>query len=64
MHVLPDKFQPLTFDRVIDRMHNLSWRKYMLENTEGVIKNGQFRETNNIGYTMRAAHHYAQANTI
>jgi hypothetical protein len=23
----------------------------MLENTEGAIKNGQFRETGNIGYT-------------
>ena len=25
--------------------------KYMLENTEGVIKNGQYRENGNIGYT-------------
>ena len=25
--------------------------KYMLENTEGVIKKGQSRETGNIGYT-------------
>ena len=25
----------------------------MLENTEGVIKNGQSRETGNIGYTMQ-----------
>ena len=27
--------------------------KKTLENTEGVIKNGQFRETGNIGYTRR-----------
>jgi hypothetical protein len=25
--------------------------KQMLENTEGAIKNGQYRETDNIGYT-------------
>jgi hypothetical protein len=25
--------------------------KYILENTEGAIKKGQFRETGNIGYT-------------
>ena len=48
--------------------------KKTLENTEGVIKNGQFRETGNIGYTRRrktqqthnticVGHHYAQANT-
>ena len=46
----------------------------MLENTEGAIKNGQSRETGNIGYTRRryikqkhnsicVGHHYAQANT-
>jgi len=48
--------------------------KKTLENTEGVIKNGQFRETGNIGYTRRrktkqthnticVEHHYAQTNT-
>ena len=25
----------------------------MLENTEGAIKNGQYRETDNIGYTRQ-----------
>ena len=43
----------------------------MLENTEGAIKNGQSRETGNIGYTRRkknhnticVGHHYAQTNT-
>ena len=44
----------------------------MLENTEGAIKNGQSRETGNIGYTRRkqtkhntlcVGHHYMQANT-
>jgi hypothetical protein len=45
-----------------------------LENTEGAIKKGQFRETSNIGYQRRrqtnqkhsticAGHHYTQANT-
>jgi len=45
----------------------------MLENTEGTIKNGQSRETGNIGYTIRrktkqkyntmyVGHHYAQKN--
>ena len=45
----------------------------MLENTEGAIKNGQSRETGNIGYTRRrktkqkhnticVGHHYAQTN--
>ena len=45
-----------------------------LENTEGAIKNGQSRETGNIGYTRRrkikqkhnsicVGYHYAQANT-
>jgi hypothetical protein len=28
-------------------------RKYMLEKTEGAIKNGQSRDTGNIGYTGR-----------
>jgi hypothetical protein len=28
----------------------------MLENTEGPIKNGQSRETGNIGYTRRRRH--------
>ena len=28
-------------------------RKKTLEKTEGTIKNGQFRETGNIGYTRR-----------
>jgi hypothetical protein len=43
----------------------------MLENTEGAIKNGQSRETGNIGYTRRrktkqkhnticVGHHYTQ----
>ena len=27
--------------------------KWTLKNTEGAIKNGQFRETGNIGYTRR-----------
>jgi len=46
----------------------------MLENTEGTNKNGQFRETGNIGYTRQrktkqkhntiwVEHHYAQRNT-
>ena len=45
----------------------------MIENTEGVIKNGQPRETSNIGYTKRrktkqnttqcVGHHYAQSAT-
>jgi outer membrane protein W len=46
-----------------------------LENTEGATKNGQSRETDNIGYTRRrqikqkhnticVRHHYAQANNI
>ena len=46
----------------------------MLENTEGAIKNGQFRETGNIGYTRLSqtkqkhnticvGHHYTQTNT-
>ena len=45
-----------------------------LENTEGAIKNGQSRETGNIGYTRRrkikqkhnsicVGYHYAQTNT-
>jgi hypothetical protein len=45
--------------------------KYTLQNTEGAIKNGQPRETGNIGYTKRrqanqkynpiyVGHHYAQ----
>ena len=48
--------------------------KYKLENTEGVIKNGQSRETGNTDYTRRretkpknnaicVGHHYAQTNT-
>jgi len=46
----------------------------MLENTEGAIKEGQWRETGNIGYTGRrktkqkhntiyVGHFYAQTNT-
>jgi len=46
----------------------------MLENTEGAIKNGQYRETGNIGHTRRRqikqqhntlciGHTYMQANT-
>ena len=46
----------------------------MLENSDGVIKNGQFRETGNIGYTRRrkgkqkhnticVGHYYTQINT-
>jgi quinolinate synthase len=45
----------------------------MLENTEGAIKNGQYRETGNIVYTVRrkikqkqnticVGHHYTQTN--
>jgi len=43
-----------------------------LENTEGAIKNGQSRETGNIGYTIRkkqkhnticVGHQYTQTNT-
>ena len=43
----------------------------MLENTEGAIKNGQSRETDNIGHTRQtkqkhnticAGHHYMQGN--
>jgi len=47
----------------------------MLENTEGVIKNGQSRETGNIGFTRRrkqkqrynsicVGHHNRQTNTF
>jgi hypothetical protein len=46
----------------------------MLENTEGAIKKGQYKETGKIGYTRRrkrkqkhnticVGHHYAQTNT-
>jgi hypothetical protein len=46
----------------------------MLDNTKGAIKNGQSRETGNIGYTRRrqtkqklniicVGHHYEQTNT-
>ena len=41
----------------------------MLDNTEGAIKNGQSRETGNIGYTRQSknticvGHHYTQTNT-
>jgi hypothetical protein len=51
---------------------NVKMMKYTLVNTEEVIKNGQSRETGNIGYTTRrqtkqnvicVGHHYAQANT-
>ena len=46
----------------------------MLENTERTIKNGQSRETGNIGHTRRrktkqkhnticVGHHYSQTNT-
>jgi len=49
--------------------------KQMLENTEGEIKNGQSRETGNIGHTRRrnttqkhnticAGHHYMQTTQI
>ena len=48
--------------------------KYTLQNTEWAIKNGQSRETGNIGYTRRrqtkqkynticVAQHYMQTNT-
>ena len=48
--------------------------KYTLQNTEGAIKNGQFRDTGNIGYTRRRKtkqrhnticfdHYYTQAKT-
>ena len=54
----------------------MTWT-YMLENTEGAIKFGQFRETSNIGYTRQrktkqrhntiqnvyVGHHYTQRNT-
>ena len=33
-------------------MHN----KEVLDNTEGAIKNGQSRETGNIGYTVHITH--------
>ena len=32
--------------------------KYTLENTKGAIKNGQFRETDHIGYTICVGHKY------
>ena len=32
--------------------------KYTLENTKGAIKNGQFRETDHIGYTICVEHKY------
>ena len=45
----------------------------MLENTDGAIKNGQSKETRNIGHTKRrqtkkhniicVGHHYMQAST-
>jgi len=35
----------------------------MVENTEEAIKNGQSRETGNIGCTRWKKHHYTQANT-
>jgi hypothetical protein len=46
----------------------------MLENTKGAIKNGQSRETDNTGHTIRrktkqkhnticVGHHYTQTNT-
>jgi hypothetical protein len=46
----------------------------IIENTEGAIKNGQSRETDNIGYTrgrrtkqkhntICVGHHYTQTNT-
>ena len=31
----------------------VSYINKMLENTDGAIKNGQFRETGNVGYTRR-----------
>ena len=48
--------------------------KYTLENTEGTIKNGQYRETSSIGRTrgrktkqkhntMCVGHHYTQTNS-
>jgi hypothetical protein len=39
----------LTVMTVIDRFHS----KESLEKKEGTIKNGQSRETDNIGYTRR-----------
>ena len=36
----------------------------MLENTEGAIKNGQSRETGNIGYTMQKKKKQQKHNTI
>jgi len=42
----------------------------MLENTEGAIKNGESRETDNIGYTRRrktkqcVGHHYSKQTQI
>jgi hypothetical protein len=40
---------------------------WMLENTEGAIKNGQTRESGNINYTRQRqcvfGHHYAQTST-
>ena len=32
-------------------IHNRLNHKYMVEKTEGAIKNGQFRDTSNIGHT-------------
>jgi hypothetical protein len=48
--------------------------QYTLDNIEGAIKNGKYRETSNTGYkrrrqgkqkhnTMCVGHYYAQANT-
>ena len=61
---------------IIIFVHRPSTKPYFLhrrsENTEGAIKNGQFRETGKIGYTrqtkqmhnkIRAGHHYFQTNT-
>jgi len=47
---------------------NSTYGKYTLENTDGAIKNGQSRETGNVGYTRRRqtktkTQHYKQTNT-
>ena len=58
---------------ILHLFHTPSYQ-YKLENTKGAIKNGQYRETGNIGYTRRrktnqkhstiyVGHCYAQANT-
>jgi len=68
-------FSPLqTLQNAVARIHYAS-AKETLENTGGAIKNGQSRETGNIGYTRRGKtkrkhnticirHFYAQTTQI